>query len=69
MRAEKADPTTLIRIPSAHTIARFLTAGREQLSKSRSCDRERRRGSKALCFWVYAYPAFLRYAAHSWGGY
>jgi GMP synthase-like glutamine amidotransferase len=26
-------------------------------------------GSRASCFWVYAYPAFLRYAAHSVGGY
>src|ERR1700722_18016417 len=25
--------------------------------------------SRASCFWVYAYPAFLRYAAHSAGGY
>jgi hypothetical protein len=24
---------------------------------------------RASCFWVYAYPAFLRYAAHSAGGY
>ena len=24
---------------------------------------------EASCFWVYAYPAFLRYAAHSAGGY
>jgi hypothetical protein len=24
---------------------------------------------RAFCFWVYAYPAFLRYAAHSAGGY
>ena len=27
------------------------------------------RGARAPCFWVYAYPAFLRYAAHSAGGY
>ena len=26
-------------------------------------------GARASCFWVYAYPAFLRYAAHSAGGY
>ena len=26
------------------------------------------RSKKASCFWVYAYPAFLRYAAHSVGG-
>jgi hypothetical protein len=26
-------------------------------------------GPRASCFWVYAYPAFLRYAAHSAGGY
>ena len=25
--------------------------------------------ARASCFWVYAYPAFLRYAAHSAGGY
>jgi hypothetical protein len=25
--------------------------------------------SRASRFWVYAYPAFLRYAAHSSGGY
>ena len=25
--------------------------------------------TRASCFWVYAYPAFLRYAAHSAGGY
>jgi hypothetical protein len=25
--------------------------------------------SRASCFWVYAYPALLRYAAHSAGGY
>ena len=25
--------------------------------------------TRAPCFWVYAYPAFLRYAAHSAGGY
>jgi hypothetical protein len=25
--------------------------------------------ARAPCFWVYAYPAFLRYAAHSAGGY
>jgi hypothetical protein len=24
---------------------------------------------RAVCIWVYAYPAFLRYAAHSAGGY
>jgi hypothetical protein len=24
---------------------------------------------RASCFWVYAYPAFLMYAAHSAGGY
>ena len=24
---------------------------------------------EASCFWVYAYPALLRYAAHSAGGY
>ena len=24
---------------------------------------------RASCFWVYAYPAFLMYAAHSTGGY
>ena len=24
---------------------------------------------RASCFWVYAYPALLRYAAHSAGGY
>jgi hypothetical protein len=24
---------------------------------------------QASCFWVYAYLAFLRYAAHSAGGY
>ena len=24
---------------------------------------------RAPCFWVYAYPAFLMYAAHSSGGY
>jgi hypothetical protein len=23
---------------------------------------------RASCFWVYAYPALLRYAAHSAGG-
>jgi transposase len=33
-RAEKADPATLTRAPSARTIARLLTVGREQLSKS-----------------------------------
>ena len=27
------------------------------------------RSARASCFWVYAYPAFLRYAAHSAGGY
>jgi pimeloyl-ACP methyl ester carboxylesterase len=26
-------------------------------------------GARAVCIWVYAYPAFLRYAAHSAGGY
>ena len=26
-------------------------------------------GPRASCFWVYAYPALLRYAAHSAGGY
>ena len=25
--------------------------------------------TRASCFWVYAYPAFLRFAAHSAGGY
>ena len=30
------------------------------------CGSWRRRAS---CFWVYAYPAFLKYAAHSAGGY
>jgi hypothetical protein len=29
----------------------------------------RSRGSRALCIWLYPYPAFLRYAAHSAGGY
>ena len=28
-----------------------------------------RASPRASCFWVYAYPAFLRYAAHSAGGY
>ena len=31
--------------------------------------RERHESARASCFWVYAYPAFLRYAAHSAGGY
>jgi transposase len=33
-RAEKADPATLTRAPSARTIARLLTVGRERLSKA-----------------------------------
>ena len=33
-RAEKADPVALTRAPSARTIARLLTVGREQLSKA-----------------------------------
>lgn len=33
-RAEKADPPALTRAPSARTIARLLTVGREQLSKA-----------------------------------
>ena len=33
-RAEKADPAALTRAPSARTIARLLTVGREQLSKA-----------------------------------
>jgi transposase len=33
-RAEKADPTALARAPSARTIARLLTIGRERLSKA-----------------------------------
>ena len=31
---------------------------------------ERREGDiRAFCIWLYPYPAFLRYAAHSAGGY
>ena len=26
-------------------------------------------GARAFCIWLYPYPAFLRYAAHSAGGY
>ena len=33
-RAEKADAGTLARIPSARTIARFMTNGRDKLSKA-----------------------------------
>src|SRR3954447_5204548 len=33
-RAEKADAGTLTRIPSARTIARFMTNGRDKLSKA-----------------------------------
>jgi transposase len=33
-RAERADPATLTRTPSARTIARLLTVGRERLSKA-----------------------------------
>ena len=33
-KAEKADPTALARAPSARTVARLLTVGRERLSKA-----------------------------------
>ena len=33
-RAEKADPAALSRAPSARTVARLLTVGRERLSKA-----------------------------------
>jgi transposase len=33
-RAEKADPAALARAPSARTVARLLTIGRERLSKA-----------------------------------
>ena len=33
-RAEKADPTALSRAPSARTVARLLTGGRERLSNA-----------------------------------
>ena len=45
---------------------------RRRAAMNRSSDLYRllkQRRSRASCFWVYAYPAFLRYAAHSAGGY
>ena len=61
----------------AHAI-RSLISARKKLVGQRVILENQIRGAavvigirlpRASCFWVYAYPAFLRYAAHSAGGY
>src|SRR5580704_5826984 len=46
---------------------RRLSHGRYPLNRSPAQDTIAL--PRASCFWVYAYPALLRYAAHSAGGY
>jgi hypothetical protein len=46
----------------------ICAATKDKVSGRRS-RRRRKSRSRASCFWVYAYPALLRYAAHSAGGY
>ena len=54
----------------AETLRNLILSGRvapgTQLVESKLASRF---GVRASCFWVYAYPALLRYAAHSAGGY
>src|SRR5580693_7052936 len=43
--------------------------GRAEHDLHRDRDRQDRVKIRAFCIWLYPYPAFLRYAAHSAGGY
>ena len=50
--------------------AKGLLPGAAQIGKLWTFDlNQLKRHIRAFCIWLYPYPAFLRYAAHSAGGY
>ena len=64
-------PTSMVLTGELAGIRRVLAKAR-RIRLDRKPDDGRKSsspGSRAFCIWLYPYPAFLRYAAHSAGGY